>query len=69
MNREREFLRLLERLTLAVERLAQIPPKRPKAKPPVRVASHAGSRRETHTNDGLTSGGIPPEEFFARREP
>ncbi len=64
---DRRVERLLERLVIAVERLAQIPS--PKRKPAGSVAGLAHtSRRETYTNDGYSQGGVPPEEFFGRRE-
>jgi len=62
---DRRVERLLERLVIAVERLAQIPS--PKRKPAGSVAGLAHtSRRETYTNDGFTQGGTDPAEFFAR---
>ncbi len=72
MNHEhREFLRLFGRLVVAVERLAKITPPKKKSKAPVRGLTHAvgGSRRSDEPDDrGLTRGGVPPEEFWSRRE-
>ena len=69
---DRRVERLLERLVIAVERLAQIPPKK-KPKPTGSVAglAHAvgGSRRSDEPDDrGLTRGGTPPEVFWARKD-
>jgi hypothetical protein len=62
--------RALERIAVAVEKLAGIePPAKPAPPTGDRVTAHRGSRVPDEPDDrGLIRGGIPPSEFFARRE-
>ncbi len=73
---ERRALRFLERIADSLERIeVKMCGERPKPAPPADLKDVAtavrmrGGPRETVTNDGFTQGGVPPEEFFARREP
>ncbi len=62
MDSEMRLIRAVERVAAALEKIAGI---EPPAKRPVTVAPTT-VRRETYTNDGLTQGGTPPEQHFAR---
>ncbi len=72
---ERRLLRLLERLTEAMERISPPPAVAAAPSDMKDVASAVRLRRDgRHLPDGpddrgLTRGGTPPEEFWNRKEP
>ncbi len=77
-NGEREVLRLLNRLVESTERVeVHWAGERPKPTPPADLKDVAtavrlrrgGDRGDAPDDRGLTRGGTPPEEFWARREP